>query len=120
MFRFIGILLLCCLKQGEVRRNIHEVRQFEKQTGFAGGRKGYVVDHIVPFCWGKARVDSTWNYQWQRLDSSYTKNRYEVQLCHGYLTFTQYEFIVKNRKLVSDSDWSRVMKKLGNETLTKK
>lgn len=85
--------------EGQEARNREQVNLFHIQTGFPHGRHGYVVDHIIPFCYGGSSLDSTWNYQWQRLDSSYTKNKYEVELCHDKITFTQYEFIVKNQKL---------------------
>jgi len=46
-----------------------------KQTGYANGRKGYVVDHIVPLECGGADVPS--NMQWQTAAEARIKDRTE-------------------------------------------
>jgi len=46
-----------------------------KQTGYPKGRKGYVVDHIVPLeCGGS---DTTANMQWQTVAEGKIKDRTE-------------------------------------------
>jgi len=46
-----------------------------KQTGYARGRKGYVVDHVVPLECGGADVPS--NMQWQTVHDAKIKDRTE-------------------------------------------
>ena len=44
-----------------------------KQTGYPKGRKGYVVDHIVPLECGGA--DTSANMQWQTVAEAKIKDR---------------------------------------------
>src|SRR5437867_9103407 len=37
---------------GRIKRSESAKRQFMKQSGYAHGRKGYVVDHVVPLSKG--------------------------------------------------------------------
>ena len=46
-----------------------------KRTGYPKGRKGYVVDHIVPLECGGADVPS--NMQWQTVQEAKIKDRTE-------------------------------------------
>jgi hypothetical protein len=46
-----------------------------KQTGYSKGRKGYVVDHIVPLECGGADAPS--NMQWQTVQEAKIKDRTE-------------------------------------------
>jgi predicted TIM-barrel enzyme len=55
------------------------VEQFKRQSGYPHGRVGYVVDHVVPLCAGGP--DTPENMQWQELDASKAKDRFEDALC---------------------------------------
>jgi len=46
-----------------------------RQTGYPKGRKGYVVDHIIPLECGGADVPS--NMQWQTVQAAKIKDRTE-------------------------------------------
>jgi len=46
-----------------------------KRTGYPKGRKGYVVDHIVPLECGGADIPS--NMQWQTVQEAEIKDRTE-------------------------------------------
>jgi hypothetical protein len=50
-------------------------KEFLKQTGYPKGRKGYVVDHIVPLECGGADTPS--NMQWQTVAEAKIKDRTE-------------------------------------------
>ncbi len=63
-----------------VNRSMKVKYQFLKETGYPKGRKGYVVDHIIPLCAGGA--DTVENMQWQLLANSYRKDRLERDFCH--------------------------------------
>ena len=60
---------------GRIKRSAAAKREFMKQTGYANGRKGYVVDHIVPLECGGADVPS--NMQWQTVAEATIKDRTE-------------------------------------------
>ena len=46
-----------------------------RQTGYAHGRPGYVVDHITPLKRGGA--DSPSNMQWQTIAEAKAKDKWE-------------------------------------------
>ena len=46
-----------------------------KQTGYPHGRKGYVIDHIVPL--SKGGADAPSNMQWQTKDAAKAKDKWE-------------------------------------------
>ena len=50
-------------KHGRIKRSEKAKREFERETGYPHGRKGYVVDHIIPLSEGGA--DDPSNMQWQ-------------------------------------------------------
>ena len=60
---------------GRIKGSAAAKREFMKQTGYANGRKGYVVDHIVPLECGGADVSS--NMQWQTIAEAKIKDRTE-------------------------------------------
>ena len=60
---------------GRIKRSASAKREFMKQTGYSHGRKGYVVDHIVPLECGGA--DSPSNMQWQTAQEAKIKDRTE-------------------------------------------
>lgn len=60
---------------GHIQRSYKVKRQFMWQTGYPHGRKGYVIDHIVPLKRGGA--DSTSNMQWQTREEARAKDKWE-------------------------------------------
>jgi hypothetical protein len=52
---------------------------FMRQTGYPKGRKGWVVDHVIPLCAGGA--DAAHNLQWQEYQESKRKDVVELRLC---------------------------------------
>jgi len=50
-----------------------------KQTGYAHGRPGYIIDHIVPLACGGA--DNTSNMQWQTVAEAKAKDKVERKGC---------------------------------------
>jgi hypothetical protein len=49
--------------RGRIKRSAAAKDAFERETGYSHGRKGYVVDHIVPLACGG--TDAPSNMQWQ-------------------------------------------------------
>ena len=62
-------------KNGRIKRSAAARNEFMKQTGYPKGRKGYVVDHIVPLECGGADIPS--NMQWQTVQEAKIKDRTE-------------------------------------------
>jgi len=60
---------------GKIKRSASARADFMRRTGYPKGRKGYVVDHIVPVECGGADVPS--NMQWQTVQEAKTKDRSE-------------------------------------------
>lgn len=60
-------------------RNPAVIREFEKQTGYPHGRKGFVADHKIPLCAGGP--DSVDNLRWEEVKESYLKDKFERELC---------------------------------------
>jgi hypothetical protein len=62
-----------------------QVRAFRKDhpcpaTGKnTGACAGWVVDHIIPLCWGGA--DAPANMQWQEQAASFIKDKFEREAC---------------------------------------
>jgi len=50
-----------------------------RQSGYAHGRKGYVVDHVVPLACGGADAPS--NMQWQTAEEAKAKDKWERNGC---------------------------------------
>jgi hypothetical protein len=65
--------------KGRILRGEEAKRAFEKQTGFAHGRPGYVIDHITPLACGGA--DNTSNMQWQTAEAAKAKDKVERKGC---------------------------------------
>src|SRR5262245_15310297 len=64
-----------------VRRRSSARAKFMKRTGYPNGRRGYVVDHIVPLECGGADVPS--NMQWQTAEEAKIKDRTRKELSAG-------------------------------------
>jgi len=60
---------------GKIKRSPAAREEFMRQSGFPKGRKGYVVDHIVPLECGGADAPS--NMQWQTAAQAKLKDRTE-------------------------------------------
>jgi hypothetical protein len=61
--------------KGKIKRSATARKDFMKQTGYAKGRKGYVVDHVVPLeCGGS---DAPSNMRWQTIAEGKIKDRME-------------------------------------------
>jgi hypothetical protein len=62
-------------RNGRIKRSASARNDFMRQTGYPKGKKGYVVDHIVPLeCSG---ADSPSNMQWQTVQEAKIKDRTE-------------------------------------------
>ena len=84
----ILLLLALSLAQADVqeaKRDPKQVRAFRKAHACpstkltAGSCPGWVVDHIIPLCWGGA--DEPKNMMWQDQQSSYIKDKFEREAC---------------------------------------
>jgi len=64
---------------GRIKRSETAKREFMRQTGYPHGRKGYVVDHIVPLACGGA--DDPSNMQWQTVAEAKAKDKVERRGC---------------------------------------
>lgn len=62
-------------KNGKIARSPAARSSFMKESGYPKGRKGYVVDHIVPLECGGADTPS--NMQWQTSQEAKIKDRTE-------------------------------------------
>ena len=60
---------------GRIKRSTTAKNQFMKQTGYAKGRPGYVVDHIKPLKEGGCDCPS--NMQWQTKEVAKAKDKWE-------------------------------------------
>lgn len=60
---------------GKIKRSPEARYQFMKQTGYPKGRKGYVIDHIVPL--KKGGCDCPSNMQWQTKEAAKQKDKWE-------------------------------------------
>jgi hypothetical protein len=61
--------------RGRIKRSSSARREFMKTTGYPQGRKGYVVDHIVPL--KKGGCDCPENMQWQTKEAAKEKDKWE-------------------------------------------
>lgn len=79
--------LLCRECEGKLQRSSRAIRQFKLQSGYAKGRPGYVIDHIVPLaCAPELKVprqslDVPSNMQWQRKEAAKRKDKWERKRC---------------------------------------
>jgi len=68
--------------EGWIARSEAAKRKFLRQTGYPHGRRGYVVDHIVPLACGGADAPS--NMQWQTIEEGHRKDAVERRGCRGF------------------------------------
>jgi hypothetical protein len=66
-------------KHGRIARSEAAKHEFEAQTGYPHGRRGYVVDHIIPLACGGLDVPS--NMQWQTIAAAKAKDKSERAGC---------------------------------------
>jgi len=62
-------------KNGRIIRSAATKHDFRKQTGYPKGRKGYVIDHIIPL--KKGGCDCPENMQWQTIEEAREKDKWE-------------------------------------------
>jgi hypothetical protein len=61
--------------RGRIKRSTAAKEEFERETGYSHGRKGYVVDHVVPLACGGGDAPS--NMQWQTVAEAKAKDKTE-------------------------------------------
>ena len=70
------------VSHGRIKRSSSARHEFMRETGYPHGRKGYVIDHVVPLACGGADAPS--NMQWQTTADAKAKDRVERRGCgHG-------------------------------------
>lgn len=63
------------------------IKQFQRETGFPKGRKGWIVDHVVPLACAselqlrRRDLDVIENLQWQSKAEAQSKDRWERNHC---------------------------------------
>lgn len=60
---------------GRIHRSSSARHEFMNQTGFPHGRKGYIIDHIIPL--KKGGCDCPENMQWQTIEEAKEKDKWE-------------------------------------------
>jgi len=65
--------------RGRIARSESAKRTFMRQTGYARGRPGYVIDHVRPLACGGADAPS--NMQWQTSAAAKAKDKVERKGC---------------------------------------
>lgn len=61
--------------KGKIKRSPEARYEFMKQSGYPKGRKGYVIDHIIPL--KKGGCDCPSNMQWQTKEAAKQKDKWE-------------------------------------------
>jgi hypothetical protein len=61
--------------RGHIARSPRARDEFMRQTGYPHGRRGYVVDHIIPL--KRGGLDAPWNMQWQTKAAATAKDKLE-------------------------------------------
>ncbi len=60
---------------GRIKRSRAAVTEFKRETGYSKGRKGYVIDHIIPL--KRGGCDDPGNMQWQTVGDAKAKDKWE-------------------------------------------
>ena len=66
-------------EKNRIKRSEAAKRTFMKDTGYPKGRKGYVVDHVIPLACGGADAPS--NMQWETVAEAAAKDKIERAGC---------------------------------------
>ena len=61
--------------RGRIKRDRAAVVEFKRESGYPEGRKGYVIDHVIPL--KRGGCDSPGNMQWQSVEDAKAKDRWE-------------------------------------------
>lgn len=64
---------------GRIKRSSSARSEFKRQMGYPHGRKGYVIDHIIPLACGGPDAPS--NMQWQTIQEAKAKDKWERKGC---------------------------------------
>ncbi len=64
---------------GRIKRSSSARREFKLLTGYPHGRKGYVIDHVIPLACGGP--DDPSNMQWQTIPEAKAKDKWERKGC---------------------------------------
>lgn len=72
--------------RGGIKRSRAAANVFKRESGYPKGRKGFVIDHVVPLaCAASAAeqhsLDAGSNMQWQTTAEAKAKDRWEMDLC---------------------------------------
>ena len=62
-------------KHGRIKRSASAKKAFMRETGYPKGRKGWIVDHIIPL--KKGGCDCPANMQWQTKEAAKEKDKWE-------------------------------------------
>jgi hypothetical protein len=66
---------------GKIKRSSSARHEFMKETGYPHGRKGYVIDHVVPL--SRGGTDAPSNMQWQTKEEAKQKDKWERGPAHS-------------------------------------
>ncbi len=89
-------------QRGHIKRSASSRNVFKKMTGFPKGRKGYIIDHVIPLaCADSAEeqhaLDQPQNMQWQSKEEAKQKDAWEEKMCptwkETHRLFTPHELI---------------------------
>ena len=81
----IALLVILLFGSAAYARDHAEYSAFRKSAPCPSTSKttgpcpGWVVDHIVPLCWGGA--DAPGNMAWEQVRQSYLKDKFEREAC---------------------------------------